>query len=82
VEANLDHERQQAHALLDMLPADFQDIVDYIRRDNLSAAHWPDHLRTPAQTGNLPLPPLPLIAVYRVREHVGVVEIVNLIHGA
>jgi toxin ParE1/3/4 len=33
-------------------------------------------------TRELPLPPLPFIVVYRVREHADVVEIVNLIHGA
>ena len=33
-------------------------------------------------TRELPLPPLPFIVVYRVIEHAGVVEIVNVIHGA
>ncbi len=33
-------------------------------------------------TRELLLPPLPFIVVYRVRQHAGVVEIVNIIHGA
>jgi toxin ParE1/3/4 len=33
-------------------------------------------------TRELALPPLPFIVVYRVKESVGVVEIVNVIHGA
>jgi len=33
-------------------------------------------------TRELPLPPLPFIVVYRVLESAGVVEIVNVIHGA
>lgn len=33
-------------------------------------------------TRELPLPPLPYIVVYRVREHERWVEIVNVIHGA
>jgi plasmid stabilization system protein ParE len=35
-----------------------------------------------AGTRELPLPPLPLIVVYRVLEHADAVEILNLIHGA
>lgn len=33
-------------------------------------------------TRELPLPPLPFIVVYRVREEAEAVEIVNIIHGA
>lgn len=33
-------------------------------------------------TRELPLPPLPFIVVYRVVEAAGVVDIVNVIHGA
>jgi toxin ParE1/3/4 len=33
-------------------------------------------------TRELPLPPLSFIVVYRVLEHAGAVEIVNVIHGA
>ena len=33
-------------------------------------------------TRELPLPPLPYIVIYRVLEIAGVVEIVNIVHGA
>ncbi len=33
-------------------------------------------------TRELPLPPLPFVIVYRVREQANVVEVVNVIHGA
>jgi len=33
-------------------------------------------------TRELPLPPLPFILVYRVRENLDAIEIVNVIHGA
>ena len=33
-------------------------------------------------TRELPLPPLPFVIVYRVREQANAVEVVNIIHGA
>jgi len=54
----------------------------YDRTDILRTFPYSGRLGRVGGTQELPLPPLPYIIVYRVRDHADVVEIVNVIHGA
>jgi toxin ParE1/3/4 len=79
--------------------SDLQQLFDYIRTENPSAARrvaetiynrvtalamHPNQGRSGRVTGTreLALTPLPFIVVYRVRERLDAIEIINVIHGA
>jgi toxin ParE1/3/4 len=78
---------------------DLENIVDYIRVDNPSAAMrvgrsihqrvrvlvdfpFGGRIGRVQGTREMPLPPLPFIAVYRVLADPDIIEVVNVIHGA
>jgi len=56
--------------------------IIYMRASELGAHPYQGRPGRILGTRELPLPPLPFIVVYRVREDADVIEIINVIHGA